>query len=105
MSLNCLSVKLIQLVVIDFVITDKIISDECSLCPRAKYANATGNTQEIECLRCPAGKFAAEEGSKLCSCITTESCDLVVDSDGSDKTYFKNDVDFFRETVPFEGRW
>lgn len=80
-------------------------ANECSLCPVAKYANVTGSIKESDCLRCPAGKFASEEGSRLCKCIDSDSCDETVFVGDEEKTFYKNDVDYYRETVPFIGRW
>jgi hypothetical protein len=46
---------------------------------------------------------AEEPGMRLCKCITGESCDLEFKRSGN--TYYNNGVDFYRETVPFIGRW
>lgn len=81
-------------------------ANDCSLCPIGKYVNTTGSVYSYQCERCPAGKTAAEEGSSVCVCITPGSCDLPIQLQGFDKQeFFKNDVDYFRETVPFIGRW
>ena len=95
----------------------------CSKCPVGKYANQTGavilldndyrskclqgSTSETNCLRCPAGTFTAEEGARFCICITAESCDMPEPTlqGQSSVDYFKNGVDYYRETVPYEGRW
>ncbi len=76
-------------------------ADDCKKCPKGTYANVTGSIQDSDCLRCPAGQVAEEEGMRLCKCITGDSCDLTV----SGQQYFKNKVDFYRETTPFIGRW
>lgn len=89
-------------------------ADECSLCPIGKYANQTGLTDVAHCQRCPAGKVAEQEGMRLCIGITDRF--PVADSTNMEYTqfengefkqenYFQNDVDFYRETVPFIGRW
>jgi hypothetical protein len=81
-------------------------ADDCSLCPIGKYVNVTGSMEETACQRCPAGKTSAEMGSPYCVCITDESCNMTVTPYGQNKTaYFLNGVDYFRETVPFIGRW
>lgn len=76
-------------------------ADDCSLCPVGTYANVTGSVRESDCQRCPAGQNAEEPGMRLCKCITADSCDLTVDG----KNYYKNGVDYYRETIPFIGRW
>jgi hypothetical protein len=76
-------------------------ADDCSLCPVGTYANVTGSTRESDCQRCPAGMNAEEPGMRLCKCITPESCGMVEDK----KVYYKNKIDYYRETVPFIGRW
>eukprot|EP01041_Mallomonas_annulata_P001184 gene1184-2306_t len=81
-------------------------ADECTKCAVGKYLNETGAIAESSCLRCPAGKAALQEGMKLCICITKESCSYERQLDGDDKrVYYENGVDFFRESVPFQGRW
>jgi len=80
-------------------------ANDCSKCPVGKYANVTGSVKESDCQRCPAGKFADEEGSRYCKCITTESCDMVVDIGGKEETFYKDGVDYYRESVPYIGRW
>lgn len=81
-------------------------ADDCSLCPIGKYVNATGSVSETDCQRCPAGKTAAETGSAHCICITADSCDMEVKVEGHpSEEFFKDNVDYFRETVPFIGRW
>jgi hypothetical protein len=43
---------------------------------------------------------------KECKCITPESCDMPVEVEGHGVThYFKDNVDYYRETIPFVGRW
>jgi hypothetical protein len=76
-------------------------ADDCSKCLIGTYANVTGSILQSDCKRCPAGKNAEEEGMRLCKCITSDSCDLIVE----DLEYFANGVDYYRETVPFIGRW
>eukprot|EP01035_Chromulina_nebulosa_P017815 gene17815-23425_t len=80
-------------------------ADDCNKCPVGKYANVTGSVKESDCQRCPAGKFADQEGSRYCKCITTESCDMVVDIGGEEETFYKDGVDYYRESVPYIGRW
>mmetsp|Transcript_3662 Transcript_3662/g.3788 ORF Transcript_3662/g.3788 Transcript_3662/m.3788 type:complete len:245 (-) Transcript_3662:484-1218(-) len=81
-------------------------ADDCTKCAVGKYLNATGATAESSCLRCPAGKTALEEGTRLCTCITPASCDLELQRDGEGvRSFYKNGVDYFRESVPYEGRW
>ena len=83
--------------------------EECSLCPRGKYADFEGATATAECVRCPAGKFADEEGMKDCLCITPSSCNLeFLTPEGklSEQFYIPIDgisVDYMRETVPYIG--
>lgn len=81
-------------------------ADDCTKCHVGKYLNETGAIAESQCLRCPAGKAALQEGMRLCLCITPASCDLELKRDEeSARTFYKNGVDYFRESVPFEGRW
>jgi hypothetical protein len=82
-------------------------ADECTKCPIGKYANVTGSIKVSDCQRCPAGKTAYKEGMRLCECITGDSCDLDLTTIGNN-LYFAEEVqgkDYFRETVPFIGRW
>jgi len=44
----------------------------CTFCLR--YVNYTGADEATDCLRCPAGRFSAEEGAGLCHCITAWRC-------------------------------
>jgi hypothetical protein len=76
-------------------------ANDCSLCPVGTYANVTGSKREADCSRCPAGMNAEEPGMRLCKCITPGSCELELNGE----TFFKNGEDFYRETVPFVGRW
>lgn len=76
-------------------------ADECSKCPIGTYANVTGSVVVSDCQRCPAGQNAEEEGQRLCKCITPGSCDSTID----DNEVFKNGVDYYRESIPFIGRW
>ena len=71
--------------------------EDCSKCPRGKFASVTGSVLVSDCVRCPAGKFAEIEGMSECKCITEDSCGM--------ETYFAEDIDFYRESVPFVGRW
>lgn len=81
-------------------------AEDCSLCPIGKYVSTTGSQHESDCQRCPAGKTAAEQGSAKCICITGDSCDMLVEIEGQEsQRFFANDIDYFRETVPFIGRW
>ena len=81
-------------------------ADECTKCTYGKYSNITGAISESACLRCPAGKTALEEGMRLCVCITKESCDMEFQRPGQKtETYYKNGVDYYRESIPYEGRW
>lgn len=80
-------------------------ADTCALCPIGTYANVTGSTDISACLKCPAGQTAEEEGMALCKCITPYSCDLSIELEENSTQYYSNGVDFFRETVPFIGRW
>ena len=81
--------------------------DECSLCPRGKYANFEGATKTAECIRCPAGKFADEEGMKECACITPDSCKLEFKTPAGEvsEVFYANNIDYFRESIPYTGRW
>lgn len=76
-------------------------ADDCTKCPIGTYANHTGGTSDFDCKRCPVGTFAEEEGMRVCKCITPESCGLEI----AGKTYYSNNVDYFRETLPYIGRW
>jgi len=90
-------------------------TDDCRRCPIGKYANIPGSKQVSDCKRCPAGKNAEEEGMALCKCVTVHgtvnSCDTKSSITDEDKTdYFMPDasgqsVDYFRETIPYIGRW
>lgn len=79
----------------------------CNKCPIGKYANRTGSTAETDCLRCPAGTTTAEEGARVCICITAASCNMPepIEQGEATEDYFKDGVDYFRETIPFIGRW
>lgn len=76
-------------------------ADDCNKCPRGTYVDKVGSTDISDCKRCPAGTHADEEGMRNCECITQDSCDLEV----AGKTYFENGVDYYRESVPYIGRW
>lgn len=86
-------------------------ADECTKCPIGKYANVEGSVQVSDCQRCPAGKNAEEEGMRLCKCITPGSCGLEEPVNDPEKlvTFFNesinNGVDYYRESVPYIGRW
>lgn len=84
-------------------------ANECTLCPIGKYANILGSILVSDCLRCPAGKHAEQEGMRLCKCITKDSCALTVRNARTTTKWFslteKDGIDFFRETIPFIGRW
>ena len=71
--------------------------DDCAKCPRGKYASVTGSVLVSDCVRCPAGKNAEIEGMSECKCITDESCNM--------ENYFAEEVDYFRPSVPYVGRW
>jgi hypothetical protein len=77
--------------------------EDCSLCPAGKYANTTGNTSESNCLDCPAGRTSSNPGSRYCECITAESCDMPVQIGSEIIDFYKNGIDYFRETVPYIG--
>ena len=57
----------------------------------------TGSVLVSDCVRCPAGKFAEIEGMSECKCITEDSCGM--------ESYFAEEIDFYRESIPFVGRW
>mmetsp|Transcript_25564 Transcript_25564/g.42857 ORF Transcript_25564/g.42857 Transcript_25564/m.42857 type:complete len:253 (-) Transcript_25564:2398-3156(-) len=76
-------------------------ADECSKCPIGTYANVTGSVKVSDCQRCPAGQNAEEEGQRLCKCITADSCESTIDG----IEVFSNGVDYYRESIPFIGRW
>jgi hypothetical protein len=76
-------------------------ADECSKCPIGTYANVTGSVRVSDCQRCPAGQNAEEEGQRLCKCITDDSCDSVIDT----LPVYSDGVDYYRESIPFIGRW
>lgn len=86
------------------------VNDDCTKCPIGKYANVTGAQSPDSCLRCPAGLVAEEAGMGLCKCIKNGiygSCHLEILLGENTTIYYKGEagVDFFRESVPFEGRW
>lgn len=83
--------------------------DDCTKCPIGKYANVAGSKIVSDCQRCPAGKSAEQEGLSSCKCINegipgSSSCDYTFTQNGETTTYFANDVDFYRESVPYMGR-
>lgn len=89
-----------------FRVRDKGTSaDVCTKCPKGKYNNSTGSFSPDDCLRCPAGQTAEEEGMRLCKCITPDSCDMVLEIDDKQYRYYENGVDYYRETVPYVGRY
>ena len=101
-------------------------ADDCTKCPIGKFANIPGSVLVSDCKRCPSGKNAEETGMAECKCITeagdrgankqygAHSCDMkytrtkaanekmidyyTADADGQSQ-------DFYRETIPFIGRW
>jgi hypothetical protein len=75
--------------------------DDCTKCPTGYYVNATGSTSLNDCVRAPAGQNAEFEGMRLPNCITENSCNVTING----KEYFSNGVDYYRETVPYIGRW
>ena len=78
---------------------------DCTKCPVGTYLNALGSTAMTDCVRCPAGKWSDVEGMRFCKCIDAASCDLPIIVGGVTTNYFNNTIDFYRETVPFIGRW
>lgn len=81
-------------------------STDCTKCPIGKYLNATGSVAETQCQRCPAGMFGQEEGMRTCLCIDKESCDLSITiPQVGTNDYFKDGMDYYRETIPYIGRW
>lgn len=76
-------------------------ADDCNLCPVGYYINARGSTSINDCVRTPAGQVAQNMGMRLPTCITPDSCNVTI----NDITYFSNGVDYYRETVPYIGRW
>lgn len=90
--------------------------EECTYCPIGKYANVLGSVLVSDCQRCPAGKHAEQTGMRLCKCITRDSCQLSVKRPGAvdakvrEFFFVQTDsleygIDYFRETIPFMGRW
>ena len=79
----------------------------CTACPIGKFANRAGGVLVSDCLRCPAGKFSEDRGMSRCKCITGQSCDMVIDTiPGLEETHFFRDgVDYFRESVPYVGNY
>lgn len=86
-------------------------ADDCVKCPIGKYANITGSISVTDCQRCPAGMTAEEPGMRLCKCITETknqdgSCDFFVQGVGQpSQSFYKNKVDYYRETIPYIGRF
>ena len=80
-------------------------TDDCTKCPVGKYLDARASTSETDCVRCPAGKWSDTEGMRFCKCINNASCDDPIIVNSVTTKYFNNTVDFYRETVPFIGRW
>lgn len=86
-------------------------ADECTKCTYGKYLNETGATAESACLRCPAGQTALQEGMRVCTCITPGSCQMELPgrttSEPPREFYneYTGGTDYWRETVPFMGRW
>lgn len=95
--------------------------DDCTRCPIGKFANIPGSVLVSDCKRCPSGKNAEEAGMAECTCMTnsglggSKSCDLdltkIAGSRSTDtRHYYLEDssgqnVDFYRETIPYIGRW
>ena len=83
--------------------------NDCTKCPIGKYLDALGSTMATDCKRCPAGKWSDVEGMRYCTCIDAASCDMPITtltSNGPVTTHYFNDsIDFYRETVPYIGRW
>ena len=77
---------------------------DCALCPVGKYSNAIGQTSITACQDCPAGQFTSQSGSRFCQCITADSCDMAVTLGGETVDYYKDGIDYFRESVPYVGR-
>lgn len=77
----------------------------CTACPIGKFASREGGVLVSDCLRCPAGKFSEDNGMSYCKCITGQSCDMVVNTipGFEDTHFFADDVDFFRESLPYVG--
>jgi len=94
--------------------TKGVSIDSCTKCPIGKYAAVTGSVLVSDCKRCPAGKVAQEEGMSECKCITAQSCNLEILSNGIPHylqppaivavDYFANGEDYFRESIPYIGR-
>ena len=87
-------------------------TEDCSKCPKGKYSDRLGATYVTDCIRCPAGKFGEYEGVSSCTCIDTKSCDLSVTiKNVGEYHYYKSSkkypygVDYYRESVPYIGRW
>lgn len=79
--------------------------DSCKKCPLGKYADVTGSKVVSDCKRCPAGTTAEEEGMASCKFISPQSDDLQIKIDGfTPINYYKNGVDYYRETIPYSGR-
>jgi hypothetical protein len=79
-------------------------ADECSKCPKGTYADVTGSVVVSDCKRCPAGMTAEEEGMRNCICITEGSCNEGLSVIDNIEVY-SNGVDYYRESIPFIGRW
>lgn len=76
-------------------------ADDCNLCPVGYYVNAIGSTSINECVRTPAGLVSQSMGMRLPTCITPDSCNVTING----QIYFADGVDYYRETVPYIGRW
>lgn len=89
----------------------RLLSD--SLCFSHNLGNSTTAIAMLatdSCLTCPAGQVAEEAGMGLCKCIKNGnfgSCHLEVLLGLNTTIYYDGEggVDFFRESVPFVGRW
>ena len=71
-------------------IKGKSVTD-CALCPIGKYSNAIGQTSQTACLKCPAGTYSSQAGSRICECITAESCDMPVKIGNEEIHFYKTD--------------
>jgi hypothetical protein len=80
-------------------------AETCDKCPKGKYLGFFGGTSINSCIRCPAGTVAEEEGMGACKNITIKSNEWNVTLDVRTTTYYSTGIDFYRESIPFIGRW
>jgi hypothetical protein len=80
-------------------------ADTCDKCPKGKYLGFFGGTSIKSCVRCPAGTIAEEEGMGACKNITVKSNEWNVTLGTRTTTYYSTGIDFYRESIPFIGRW